>query len=186
MNLFFLTGLFALYLGFCSADLTEQKHARQFSGCPLPSGSLFDIRCARRREECFSSFLFSDSCKERLACRFKTLTLGPIWDNGVEGICTRKPRTSRLCKDSCAGSRPRTRCYLHAMVEEGDIYDINIPSSDRFYTTCKCYEKCFHTLVWTLVTRTKESSELRTRQALSISESPSPSASLPLFTTCTC
>lgn len=135
--------LFIVSVSNVFADNIRDEVSRKRRVCPSPFSWLephTDLMCARRREACYSGYWHTDSCREKLACRVKSRLLGPIFDDTVKGICTRKPRGAGMCKYVCGSSR--TKCYLHAMVDS-DGYGVDIYASDRFYTTCACYQKCY-------------------------------------------
>lgn len=191
MKFLFQIGFFVSCLTCCISHLHGKEVTHKRYVCPVPSPWGGDRKCARKKEPCYSSYFSTDSCRERLACRFTSRLVGPIWDDGVSGICTRKPKNLSLCKDTCSTSPSKTKCYLHSMIDV-DSYGVTIPSSDRFYTTCGCYGKCFRTIVRMVAKSMSVKSDVSVRQISTVSASPShsaspsPSASFSLFRTCSC
>lgn len=185
MKSLLLTGFFVLFLSCCNANLRQKKVTRKRFNCPTPSEWPFDAKCAQKREECRSGFFSTDSCRERLACRFRSFTLGAGWDTGIKGICRRNPKNLGLCKDICSESPPKTKCYFHRFMESANGYGIDILSSDRFYSSCKCYKKCFYKTTKTVRTGMNVQLDLSIRQTKNVFESFSPHATF-APKTCSC
>lgn len=99
----------------------------------------YSKKCARKGASCYSGWGVNEGCRKWLACRVSKIANGLVWDDGVDGTCTRRPKRTRLCKKGCV--RMGQYCYIEKMSER-EITDISVPFSWRYYTTCRCYQKC--------------------------------------------
>lgn len=104
-----------------------------------PSIERQHVECGRKGEKCYSGVFFSDSCGGKLACKVEQVGLGEVWDDGVYGRCSRRPKGGKSC-EKCRKKSGQV-CYLPKMMESS-MTELTVNVRNKFYTTCACFNKC--------------------------------------------